>query len=88
MQFVYNNVLNHDISRTTYSQYDKAKQLGIVYSLSEAEPGDVLHRTGHVGMYLGNGYLVDIGQDDKPPHLYHISGESFERAFRFWKVAQ
>lgn len=37
------------IPRNTESQYAKGKKL----SLSEAQPGDILYRTGHVGIYIG-----------------------------------
>lgn len=37
------------IPRNTESQYAQGKKL----SLSEAQPGDILYRTGHVGIYIG-----------------------------------
>ncbi len=37
------------IPRNTESQYAQGKKL----SLSEVQPGDILYRTGHVGIYIG-----------------------------------
>jgi len=58
------------ISRTTYSQVHDGIAIG---SLSQVEPGDLLFipgsdgtpaAPGHVGMYAGNGYVVDAYDTD------------------------
>ena len=42
------------IPRNTESQYAQGKKL----SLSEAQPGDILYRTGHVGIYIGGDHYI------------------------------
>ncbi|WNV83158.1 C40 family peptidase [Umezawaea sp. Da 62-37] len=58
------------ISRTTYSQVHDGVAVG---SLAQVEPGDLLFipgsdgtaaAPGHVGMYVGNGYVVDAYDTD------------------------
>jgi cell wall-associated NlpC family hydrolase len=58
-QYVYENALGIDISRTTYSQIDE----GQAVSEDQLQPGDlVFPHAGHVGIYVGNGQMIHAPQ--------------------------
>ena len=54
-----------------------------VVPISEARPGDVLHRSGHVGIYIGNGQYIHAPQ---PGDVVSIANNvnSFECALQFY----
>ena len=58
-QFVYENAAGVDISRTTYSQINE----GQAVSQDQLQPGDlVFTHPGHVGIYVGNGQMINAPQ--------------------------
>lgn len=58
-QYVYENAAGIDISRTTYSQIDQ----GQAVSQDQLQPGDlVFTHPGHVGIYVGNGQMINAPQ--------------------------
>jgi peptidoglycan hydrolase CwlO-like protein len=58
-QYVYENAAGIDISRTTYSQINE----GQAVSQDELKPGDlVFTHPGHVGIYVGNGQMINAPQ--------------------------
>jgi peptidoglycan DL-endopeptidase CwlO len=54
--FVYSKV-GVNLPRTSGGQ----KAAGTVVSASEAKPGDLVYRPGHIGIYAGNGMMYDAG---------------------------
>ncbi|EHJ02321.1 NLP/P60 protein [Clostridium sp. DL-VIII] len=58
-QYVYENAAGVDISRTTYSQINQ----GQAVSQDQLQPGDlVFTHPGHVGIYVGNGQMINAPQ--------------------------
>ncbi|OOM81175.1 C40 family peptidase [Clostridium sp. BL-8] len=58
-QYVYENAAGIDISRTTYSQINQ----GQAVSQDQLQPGDlVFTHPGHVGIYVGNGQMINAPQ--------------------------
>jgi len=58
-QYVYENAAGIDISRTTYSQIN----VGQSVSQDQLQPGDlVFTHPGHVGIYVGNGQMINAPQ--------------------------
>lgn len=53
----------HGISLPHSASAQKAK--GTVISKSEARPGDLVYTPGHVGIYAGNGTIIDAGNSKK-----------------------
>ncbi len=57
--YVLNNA-GYNIGYMTSSQWRSAN-FPTYYSLSDAQPGDILCFNGHVGIYAGNGIMIDSG---------------------------
>ncbi len=58
-QYVYEHAAGIDISRTTYSQIN----VGQAVSQDQLQPGDlVFPHAGHVGIYVGNGQMINAPQ--------------------------
>ncbi len=58
-QYVYENAAGVDISRTTYSQINAGQSV----SQDQLQPGDlVFTHPGHVGIYVGNGQMINAPQ--------------------------
>jgi len=58
-QYVYEHAAGVDISRTTYSQIN----VGQAVSQDQLQPGDlVFTHAGHVGIYVGNGQMINAPQ--------------------------
>ena len=58
-QYVYEHATGTDISRTTYSQIN----VGQAVSQDQLQPGDlVFTHPGHVGIYVGNGEMINAPQ--------------------------
>ncbi|EKQ50442.1 MULTISPECIES: C40 family peptidase [unclassified Clostridium] len=58
-QYVYSHAAGIDISRTTYSQIN----VGQPVSQDQLQPGDlVFTHPGHVGIYVGNGQMINAPQ--------------------------
>jgi cell wall-associated NlpC family hydrolase len=60
------------IPRTSYEQWDSLLRVG----LSEIEPGDILvfSGAGHVGIYVGNGYMIDAPEAGHPVEKVSLAG--------------
>lgn len=69
-----------NITRTTYSQIGAAKQ---VMAVSDAQPGDVLHRSSHVGIATEAGGGTYIHAPHTGDVVRYASGSSFNCALRF-----
>ena len=58
-QYVYKHATGIDISRTTYTQIN----VGQAVSQDQLQPGDlVFPHAGHVGIYVGNGQMINAPQ--------------------------
>ncbi|MEE0967014.1 MAG: NlpC/P60 family protein [Bacilli bacterium] len=59
------------------------KSGGKVISISEAKPGDIVWRPGHVGIYVGNGQVIHAPRTGK--NVSYTSAGSFKCAIRYVK---
>lgn len=70
------------IPRNSEAQHDAAAAAGNLVSLGNLQPGDILWRSGHVGIYMGDGKYIHA------PHtgdVVKVSGDifSFQCGLRF-----
>lgn len=69
-----------EITRTTYTQINAAKQ---IMAVSDAQPGDVLHRSSHVGIATEPGGGTYIHAPHTGDVVKYSTGSSFNCALRF-----
>lgn len=69
------------LPRTSYAQLSKGKAV----SKSALRPGDVVgfYGGGHVGLYVGNGYVIHASKPGKPVAKVKVSSMPFHKAVRF-----
>lgn len=65
--------LGVQLPRTTYDQVNSGQAVG---SLNDARPGDLifLHGNGHVGIYAGNGQMIDANHTGGSVDLRSLNG--------------
>ena len=66
------------IPRTT----GELKSYGTQISVSQALPGDILWKSGHVGIYIGNGQYIHAPQTGDVVKISSVSGSGFVCAVR------
>ena len=80
-QFVFKRALGMDIARTSWGQYDQVQRV----KTKEALPGDLVFffegGAHHVGIYLGDGQMIDAPQPGKRISVNPISGSWWGRSF-------
>ena len=80
-RFVYKTVLGKELPHHSRSQYAKVKKI----PRSKARPGDLVFffRNGahHVGIYIGNGKMVDAAGYGKGVRVSPISGSWWSRTY-------
>ena len=80
-QFVFKRALGIDIARTSWGQYDQVQRV----KTKEALPGDLVFffegGAHHVGIYLGDGQMIDAPQPGKRISVNPISGSWWGRSF-------
>ena len=80
-QFVFKRALGIDIARTSWGQYDQVQRV----KTKDALPGDLVFffegGAHHVGIYLGNGQMIDAPQPGKRISVNPISGSWWGRSF-------
>lgn len=65
---------------TTYTVHDNPSSYGLIYvPLSNAQRGDILWMSGHLGLYLGNGRAVE----STSPRSQYCPSKKFTHAYRF-----
>ena len=85
--FVYSVFKHFGITTPTYTgAYTSAHRI----SLSEIQPGDILYRDGHVGIYIGNGQLVQSsscygGDHSEDLNIRSYNASSWTCAYRYWE---
>ena len=80
-QFVFKRALGIDIARTSWGQYDQVQRV----KTKDALPGDLVFffegGAHHVGIYLGNGQMIDAPQPGERISVNPISGSWWGRSF-------
>ena len=80
-QFVFKRALGIDIARTSWGQYDQVQRV----KTKDALPGDLVFffegGAHHVGIYLGNGQMVDAPRPGERISVNPISGSWWGRSF-------
>ena len=80
-QFVFKRALGMDIARTSWGQYEQVERV----KTKDALPGDLVFffegGAHHVGIYLGNGTMIDAPQPGMSVSVNPISGSWWGRSF-------
>ncbi len=80
-QFVFKRALGMDIARTSWGQYEQVERV----ETKDALPGDLVFffegGAHHVGIYLGNGTMIDAPRPGKRISVNPISGSWWGRSF-------
>ena len=80
-QFVFKRALGMDIARTSWGQYEQVERVKI----KDALPGDLVFffegGAHHVGIYLGNGTMIDAPQPGESVSVNPIRGSWWGRSF-------
>jgi cell wall-associated NlpC family hydrolase len=80
-QFVFKRALGVDIARTSWGQYEQVERI----KTKDALPGDLVFffegGAHHVGIYLGNGTMIDAPRPGKRISVNPISGSWWGRSF-------
>ena len=80
-QFVFKRALGMDIARTSWGQYKQVERV----KTKDALPGDLVFffegGAHHVGIYLGNGKMIDAPRPGKSISVNPISGSWWGRTF-------
>ena len=80
-QFVFKRALGMDIARTSWGQYEQVERV----KTKDALPGDLVFffegGAHHVGIYLGNGKMIDAPQPGESVSVNPISGSWWGRSF-------
>ena len=69
------------ISHNTESQKNEAKKQ---VPVSEARVGDVLYKSGHVGIYIGNGEFIHAPHTGDVVKISKVAGYGFSTALQFY----
>jgi cell wall-associated NlpC family hydrolase len=79
--FVFGKALGHELPRTSREQYRAAKKI----PRKEAQPGDLVfffeNGAHHVGIYIGNGKMIDAPHKGERVRVSPISGSWWSRSF-------
>lgn len=80
-QFVFKRALGMDIARTSRGQYQQVERI----KKKDARPGDLVFffegGAHHVGIYLGNGKMIDAPNPGESVSVNPISGSWWGRSF-------
>ena len=80
-QFVFKRALGVDIARTSWGQYEQVERI----KTKDALPGDLVFffegGAHHVGIYVGNGTMIDAPRPGKRVSVNPISGSWWGRSF-------
>lgn len=80
-QFVFKRALGVDIARTSWGQYEQVERI----KTKDALPGDLVFffegGAHHVGIYVGNGTMIDAPRPGKRISVNPISGSWWGRSF-------
>lgn len=82
VKWCYNQAGINDVPRTT----NYLKNYGIQISVSQALPGDILWRDGHVGIYIGNGQYIHAPQTGDVVKISSVATGKFVCARRSSKL--
>ncbi len=69
------------ISHNTESQKNEAKKQ---VPVSEARVGDILYKSGHVGIYIGNGEFIHAPHTGDVVKISKVAGYGFSTALQFY----
>lgn len=80
-QFVYRRALDMEIGRSSVNQYQRVERI----SKKEARPGDLVfffeNGAQHVGIYIGDGKMIDAPNTGEKVSVNPISGSWWGRSF-------
>jgi len=80
-QFVFRRALGMDIARTSRGQYQQVERI----KKKDARPGDLVFffegGAHHVGIYVGNGRMIDAPNPGESVSINPISGSWWGRSF-------
>lgn len=85
--FIYSAYKHFGITLPTYTgAYPSSNKV----SLDELQPGDILWRSGHVALYIGNGQIIQAsdcygGDHSRDLNVSSVSGQSWACAYRYWE---
>jgi len=81
VQFVFDKALGIDLQRTSWQQYRQAKKI----KRKNAQPGDLVFffegGAHHVGIYVGNGKMIDAPRRGEKVRVSPITGSWWESSF-------
>lgn len=81
VQFVFEKALGMELNRTSYQQYAQAKKI----KRKHAQPGDLVFffegGAHHVGIYIGNGKMIDAPKPGEDVRVSPITGFWWGRSY-------
>ena len=86
VQWIFRNAVNINLPRTSSEQ---ARSLaGNEVTFSQARPGDIVWRSGHIGIYIGNDQYIHAPQTGDVVKISNNASSRFTKVFRVLQTSQ